>query len=229
MEFIEQMLNKFGFYSKLVDRVMTCVRTVKYSFLHNWDVFADIKPHRGVRQGDHISPYLYILCAEGLSAIIQRYEEICLIHGCKVARGAPSISHPLFADDCYLFLRASMTEASIMKDILLRYERLSGQLINYNKSNVCFSPNTSDQERLAVCEKLQVKVIEKPDKYLGMPMCVGKNKTETFGFMSDRLDQKLQGWCNKDLSKGGNLYCLNLLHNLYQILDEHVLNTSTFV
>ncbi|XP_074378027.1 uncharacterized protein LOC141719548 [Apium graveolens] len=148
------------------------------------------------------------MCVEGLSAIMRRYEEAGLLHGCKVARGAPSISHLLFTDDCYFFFRASQTEAAIMKDILVRYERLSGQVVNYSKSSITFSPNTHEQVKKVVCEKLQVMEIDKPGKYLGMLMCVRKNKMETFVFLSDGIEKKLQGWSNKELPKGGKLLLL---------------------
>lgn len=79
---IENMLSKFGFHQRWVSRFMSCVRIVSYKFLHNGEVFCEIKPQSGVRQEDPISPYLYILCAEGLSSIIRRHEEAGLIHGC---------------------------------------------------------------------------------------------------------------------------------------------------
>lgn len=206
--FIENMLNRFGFHQQWIDRIMACVRSVSYSFLHNGEVFGNVNPQRGIRQGDPISPYLYILCAEGLSAIIRRSEQAGLIHGCVVARGAPSISHLLFADDCYLFFRATGIEASNMKGILQRYELMSGQAINFNKSSVTFSPNTTVENRLQVCARLEVQEQDRPGKYLGMPMYVGNNKNDVFGFLIDRVTQKLQGWSNKSLSKGGKLVLL---------------------
>lgn len=101
--FIELMLRKFGSNQTWIERVMKCVRTVSYNFLHNGEVFGDVHPQRGIRQVDPISTYLYILCVESLSAIIRRYEETGLIHGCKIARGDPSVSHLLFDDDCYFY------------------------------------------------------------------------------------------------------------------------------
>lgn len=92
-----------------------------------------------------------------------------------------------------------------MTDILRKYGRLSGHVVNFSKSSVVFSPNTSVEDRVMVCEKLQVQEAGSPGKYLGMPMCVGKAKSEVFGFLNDRIDGKLQGWCNKALSKGGKL------------------------
>lgn len=94
---------------------MACVKSVTYNFVNNGRVFGDVQPQRGIRQGDPISPYIYILCAEGLSSIIRRHEDVGLIHGVAIARGAPRISHLLFADDCYMFFRASGVEAKTVK------------------------------------------------------------------------------------------------------------------
>lgn len=140
--FIEDMLKRFGFKDVWINRIMACVRTVSYSFLQNGVEFGEVKPERGIRQGDPISPYIYILCAEGFSSIMRRHEECGLIHGCSIARGAPAVSHLLYADDCYLFFRATEAEARIMKNVIQRYERISGHAINFSKSSIIFSPNT---------------------------------------------------------------------------------------
>lgn len=78
---------------------MTFIHSVTYSFIHEGAEFGRVVPQRGISQGDPISPYMYIMCAEGLSAIIKRNEEVGLLHGAKIARDAPIISHYLFADD----------------------------------------------------------------------------------------------------------------------------------
>lgn len=84
---------------------MQYVKSVSYNFIQDGLEFGEIIPQRGIRQGDPISLYLYILCAEGLSSLIRWYEDVGLLHECSIARGAPSISHLLFADDCYFFLQ----------------------------------------------------------------------------------------------------------------------------
>lgn len=94
---------------------MQCIKSVTYSFSRNGILFGEIEPRRGIRQGDPISLYLYILCAEGLSAIIRRNEDVRLVHGCFIARDAPTIAHLLFVDDNYFFFRAIESEAQTMK------------------------------------------------------------------------------------------------------------------
>lgn len=148
------------------------------------------------------------MCVEGLSSIIRRNEDAWLLHGCAISRGAPPISHLLFADDCYFFFKANGSEATVMRRILDRYEVISGQKINYTKSAVTFSPNTSVDCRMTVCSQLGVSEHQKPGTYLGMPMVIGRNKTETFSFLLERVQQKLHGWKNQTLSKAGKVLLL---------------------
>lgn len=207
-DYIEHMLDKFGFNRTWIERVMGCVKTVSYSFWENGMEFGDVKSQRGNRLGDPISPYLYIMCAEGLSLILRRHEEAGLIHGYIVARSAPPISHLLLVDDCYLLFKATRSEATTMRNILTRYERISGQAINFNKSSVIFSPNTTVLNRQLVYEMLEVSEVTAPGKYLGVPMTMGRNKSNVFKSLTDRVEQRLQGWANKSLSKGGKVILL---------------------
>lgn len=97
-----------------------------------------ISPSRGIRQGDPLSQYLFILVAEGLSHAIKS----CSLQGLFVSRQGPSISHLLFANDSILFSQASIAQAEIIKAILHEYSAASGQSINLSKSAICFKPNT---------------------------------------------------------------------------------------
>lgn len=187
---------------------MTFISSVSYKFLHNRKEFGCVVPRRGVRQGDPISPYIYIMCAEGLSSIIHRNEEAGLLHECRIAKSAPVISHLLFADDCYLFFRATKTEAGVMKRILDRYAEISGHVINFNKSAVTFSSNAKSVDHSEVCAQLEVKESENPGKYLCMPMRIEKQKKLVFGFLIDRVEHKLQTWSIQNISKAGNVTLL---------------------
>lgn len=159
------MMMRFDFHEVWIDRIMTFISTVSYGFLHNGMEIGRVVPTRGIRQGDPISPYIYIMCAEGLSVMLRRSVDVGIIHGCKVTRNAPDISHLFFADDCYLFFKATEVEADNMKRILNRYESISGQRINFGKSTVVFSPNTTVEDRSRVCAKLGVNEIDKPGNY----------------------------------------------------------------
>lgn len=68
------MLQKLGFSERWIHLVLICVKTVSYNIVHGSTDVGQITASRGIRQGDPLSPYLFIICAEGLSALINRYE-----------------------------------------------------------------------------------------------------------------------------------------------------------
>ena len=101
--FIEAILLKLGFAQRWVSRIMSCISSVQYKILINGQPKGYIIPNRGLRQGDPLSPYLFIFCTEALIANIRKKEEEKLLTGLKIARGSPAVSHLLFADDSLFF------------------------------------------------------------------------------------------------------------------------------
>jgi len=117
---------KIGFDRQWVRLIIICLETVDYSVIVNNEMVGPIIPDRGLRQGDPLSPYLFILCAEGLSALFRKAQRCGDLHPISICNNAPTISHLLFADDCFLFFRANEKEAQVMKKILHTYELSSG-------------------------------------------------------------------------------------------------------
>jgi hypothetical protein len=113
-------------------------------------------PTRGLRQGDPLSPYLFLLCAEGLSSILLYEEEVGGIAGVRVCRNAPSVSHLLFADDSLILMKADMNNATSLQQVLDTYCANSGQLVSLAKSSIFFSPNTNTLARAEICEALHI-------------------------------------------------------------------------
>ena len=108
--FMEALLLKFGFDAQWVQLIMKCVSSVSYQVLINGEAKGHIKPSRGLRQGDPLSPFLFILCTEVLISHIKKAEEMKKLTGIKVARESPAISHLLFADDSLFFCRAEQSQ-----------------------------------------------------------------------------------------------------------------------
>lgn len=100
---------------------------------------------------------------------------------------------------------------------------MSGQAINLHKSSVVFSPNTREADRTRVCNILQVREVATPGNYLGLPMCIGRQKGKAFKFVTERISSKLQGWSHK--SKGGKVV---LLKTAAQSIPNFWMNLSRF-
>ncbi|KAK9677866.1 hypothetical protein RND81_11G172600 [Saponaria officinalis] len=137
------------------DRVMRCVESVSFSVLINGRL----------RQGDPLSPYLFILCVEALSGLIRRAMENDSIRGVRVTAHAPAVSHLLFADDCIIFARAKTEEAAEIK-----------AKISLEKTTVSFSAATKDAKKREIAVLLGVTLVEVQDKYLGLPTVIGRDK-----------------------------------------------------
>lgn len=87
-------MERMGFDGRWINLIMNCVSSVKYKVKVNGVLMDEINPERGLRQGDPLSPYLFLLCAEGFSALLQKAQHDGMIRGVKVCHRAPSISHP---------------------------------------------------------------------------------------------------------------------------------------
>ncbi|XP_019184658.1 PREDICTED: uncharacterized protein LOC109179616 [Ipomoea nil] len=201
--FVSDMLVGLGFDAKWIQLIMLCIQTVRYKVLVNGRPTEEIVPTRGLRQGDPLSPYLFIICAEGLSLLLQDSQSKWLIHGCRVARGAPPISHLFFADDSLLFFKANLQEAMEVKRCLGVYESYSGQAVNFHKSNISFSRNTHTEMQDLVSGVLIVSQAENFGKYLGLPSVVGRNRRAVFAYIEQKLKQRFSSWNKRLLTKAG--------------------------
>ena len=118
-----------------------------------------IKPSRVLRQGDPLSPYLFLQCAMGLQGLLHKAESEGVIREVSICRNGPRVSHLFFADDSVLFCRAKESECQVILDLLSVYERGSGQKINRDKTNIFFSSNTHHDVQVRIQHLLGVPAI----------------------------------------------------------------------
>ena len=182
---------------------MRCVSLVTYSIRINGKLRGHIVPTRGIRQGDPLSPYLFMLCAEGLSSLIRRAVENGDMEGLAVSRGGPRLSHLFFADDSLIFYKASMDECNSLQRILQVYEQASGQQLSRAKTSLFFSNNSPSDVQQQIKNIFGAQVIRQHEKYLGLALLVGRSKRNSFNYIKEKLRKKLAGWKGKLLSKAG--------------------------
>jgi hypothetical protein len=176
--FLDQMLKRLGFRDVFVELLMACVTSVKYKVRYNDQETEGFIPTRGLRQGDPISPYLFLICAEGLSSALAHEEEVRGIEGVRVCRNAPSVSHLLFADDSLILMKANVTNAISLRQVLEDYCASSGQMISESKCSIYFSPNVDVDLKVEICTKLNIMTEAISEKYLGLPSMVGLDKVK---------------------------------------------------
>ena len=124
--FLKKMMITLGFDVRFVELLMACVQSVTYKVYFNNQETSSFTPTRGLRQGDPLSPYLFLICAEGLSSLLAHREEVRGIEGVRVCRNAPSVSHLLFADDSLILMKANLTNATSLRQVLDQYCASSG-------------------------------------------------------------------------------------------------------
>jgi hypothetical protein len=108
--FLEAVMRRLGFDERWIHLVMSCVRSVQYSVVVNGNPMGNIHPTRGIRQGDPIFPYIFIICVEALSSLIYRAMDTSIITGVPTSHCGPHLSHLFFANDSLLFCKANSVE-----------------------------------------------------------------------------------------------------------------------
>lgn len=159
------------------------------------------KPTRGIRQGDPLSPYLFLLCFEGLTQLINSAVHAGKIRGYSLAIIGLKYLNCFFADNSLLFCKAQLGDVKTIQEILDIYEKASGQQINKGKTTLFFNKSVSLATKNQIKTLLGLPEIRAYEKYLGLPAVIGRNKRKSLNYIKERVWRKLQGWKEKILSQ----------------------------
>ena len=203
--FIKDILNLYKFPTKLVKLIMSCISSSSISVLLNGGKLYSFLPFRGIRQGDPLSPYLFIMCMEMLGVLIRKKCEANLWDPMKTSRNGPSFSHLIFTDDLVLFAKVDRKNCCNVRETSDSFCELLGQKVSLHKSKVYFSPNIDPNIWEEMCEILGMNSTHNLGKHLGFPLKLPRLSSQDFNFVIDRVQNKLQGWKSNLLSMAGRL------------------------
>ncbi|GKV47795.1 hypothetical protein SLEP1_g54657 [Rubroshorea leprosula] len=201
--FLEKVLLDFNIPPTLVKLIMFCVNSVKLSVLWNGEPLPYFEPQRGLRQGDPLSPYLFIMVMEKLSRMILNRIHSKTWKPIQLSRGGLALSHLFFADDLMLFCEASHSQLSMVINCLKEFASYSGLEINLAKSKLFVSPNIQSAMARSLSISCGIPLTSNLGTYLGVPIIHGRNSAAQYKYIIEKMQLKLASWKQNTLSLAG--------------------------
>lgn len=221
--FLRRILLHVGFSHTMTDLIMYTITTASLSVIWNGRILESFEPQRGIRQGDPLAPYLFLLCMEVLSVNIHQavdqgeWSPICL------SRYGPRISHLFFADDLLLFGATTDHQVSQTEGILRDFCAMSGQTISVKKSQVLLSKNVATTFHPSLFRRMGLTVTNDFGNYLGVPLLHGRGSRRHYNYILDKVRAKLGHWQVKHLSQASRLV---LIQSVLSLMPMYVMQTT---
>lgn len=209
---------RLGICEKFVRLIMKCVSSVRFSVKVNDTLLPYFQPTKGLRQGDPMSPFLFLICAEGFTLLLNNFGGPNIENGKRVSVNSQWVKHLGFADDCIIFLAAQMQSAGGLNEILRIYSESSGQAVNKDKSYVFFNSNASAPVREAMKQEWGILTKAFTERYLGLPTAVGRITSGSFEHIGERSRSNMQGWAECYLACAGREI---MLKSVNQAIPTH--------
>lgn len=197
---LDYILTYLGFKVKWRSWISFCVKSSSFSVMVNGSPAGFFRSSMGLRQGDPLSPYLFIMIIDVLSKIIS-IAEMGYISGFKVGSGSMSISHLQFANDTMIFCDVDMRQIGFLRCMLGVFEMVTGLPINLAKSEMFGVGQVRDLDSLAWI--LGCKIGTLPSSHLGIPLGAPFKSKQIWNPVLERIEGRLDSWKASFLSKGG--------------------------
>ena len=203
------MLVALRFPTHFIKIIMSCITSTSYSLVINGHPLKTFHARRGLRQGDPMSPLLFVLGIEYLSRILisaSKSESFTFHPRCKSTR----LTHICFADDLMLFCKADAGSVRVMATCIELFSQSSGLTANSSKSAIYIvGVNHSIQLQLAHIVNFSLGNI--PFCYLGVPLTSKRLSIRDYDKLVDKLTRRIRSWHAKHLSYAARLQLINLV------------------
>ena len=200
---ILDILTAIGTPSILLRCIKACITTPKFSICVNGELTGFFASKRGVRQGDPLSPFLFLIAMKAFSRSLSKvvlHPRFDFHPKCK----AINLSHLCFADDIFLFAKGNATSVQITMEELAKFEAFSGMQVNKQKSAV-FLVGINDSVKATILNMTGLSLGSLPVKYLGVPLISSRLSHSDCQPLLDKIMARIQSWTSRSLSFAGRL------------------------
>eukprot|EP00253_Pinus_taeda_P017009 PITA_17009 len=198
-QYLEEILGSFGFSNRWIKWVHSCISTPNFSILVNGTRSKTFKASRGIRQGDPISPFLFIFAAKGLGRYLKKERTTDNIKGLRLWGNELPITHEQFVDDIMLFGEPTIREVRNLKKVLDLFAEASGMEINKEKSCTLIF-NTVETVKSHLTRMLGFKQGELPTKYLGNILDFNSKRLKNWQGVLEKLKNRVANWTFRTLN-----------------------------
>ncbi|XP_062103245.1 uncharacterized protein LOC133814275 [Humulus lupulus] len=201
--FLENLLNMFFFPSRFINWIMVCLRGSSYSLVLNGRIQGHFKGGKGLRQGNPISPLLFVIVMEYLTRLLIKASKDNRFRFHPMCKSLNLISL-CFADDLILFCKGTSSSVQILLEAFSEFGISSSLKINYSKSHIYFGGVPAEfKAKILECSKLTEGSF--PLKYLGVPLRPTKWKATDCDIIFKKIQLRLNVWSNRHLSYAGDI------------------------
>ena len=178
------------------------ISSTRFHILWNGSPLPEVVPSQAIRQGDPLSPYLFILCLERLSIKLTEVVRNKSIHQLKFRNGV-HLLHLFFADDIFLFTRDTARDCTNLNRLLLVFCKMSGQIETATKLKTWFSPRTPRRIKEQVVGILGLPTTDRIGTYLGTSIFSTRRTASSYQYLVDNIRKRIEGWQARYLSMAG--------------------------
>ncbi|XP_071714472.1 uncharacterized protein [Rutidosis leptorrhynchoides] len=203
-EFLNYMMMRLGFGSTWIAWIFMCLKSARSSVIINGSPTREFPILRGSRQGDPLSPFLFLIVMEGLNILLHEYVSSGLIQGARIANSEVIVSHLFYADDVMIVSEWNSLDMENIIRLFSLFHDISGLKINIDKSKV-YGVGVMEVELGIMATQTGCMAGAFPLNYLGLPLGANMKLVKNWKVLEDRFVKKLSRWKGNLLSMGGRL------------------------